>query len=173
MFIVDMFMFLSLTVRVSSIIIHLVKFKCWSWVAFHEHVTAGGLVWNVKHFQNKIQIIFKFPTFHGSIFLLDLNNPGWSGLSDGLQRDGGLVQSPLPLGLLVPGRVLAAAPPLGGEIELEVSWQGGVPGQGQGQVCHSALRVVVFVCTARYSEVRSWCSVHWINCYQIIRQHWE
>ena len=75
----------------------------------------------MKKFQNKIKILFSIfnPTFHSSIFLLDLNNPGGPGLPDGLQRDGGLVQSPLPLGLLVPGRVLAAAPPLR-VIELEV-----------------------------------------------------
>ena len=41
MFIVDMFMFV---IYIIGIIIHLVKFKCWSWVPLHEHVTAGGLV---------------------------------------------------------------------------------------------------------------------------------
>ena len=109
MFIVDMFMFV---ICIIGIIIHLVKFKCWSWVPLHEHVTAGGLVWKFKYFATKIQILLSISTFHRSIFLLDLHNPGRPGLSDGLQRDGGFVQPPLPLGLLVPGGVLAAPPPL-------------------------------------------------------------
>ena len=51
-------------------------------------------------------------TFHRSIFLLNLDNPGRSRLPDGLERDGGFVQPSLPLRLLVPGSVLAASPPL-------------------------------------------------------------
>ena len=120
-----MFMFIVYNSEVLySIIIHLVKFKCWRRVALHEHVTAGGLVWNVENLKIKLKLV-SIPTFHRSIFLLDLDNPGRSGLSDGLQRDGGFVQPPLPLGLLVPGRVLAAAPSLQGREELELSWRGG------------------------------------------------
>ena len=51
-------------------------------------------------------------TFDSSIFLLNLDNLGRPGVPDGLEGYGGFVQPPLPLRLLVPGGVLAAAPPL-------------------------------------------------------------
>ena len=66
----------------------------------------------IKDFIINHKVNLNVHTFDSSIFLLNLDNLGRPGVPDGLEGDGGFVQPPLPLRLLVPGGVLAAAPPL-------------------------------------------------------------
>ena len=65
----------------------------------------------IKDFINP-KVNLNVHTFDSSIFLLNLDNLGRPGVPDGLEGYGWFVQPPLPLRLLVPGGVLAAAPPL-------------------------------------------------------------
>ena len=65
----------------------------------------------IKDFINP-KVNLNVHTFDSSIFLLNLDDLGRPGVPDGLEGYGWFVQPPLPLGLLVPGGVLAAPPPL-------------------------------------------------------------
>merc|ERR1719500_1140853 len=71
----------------------LIELEGWGGVALNEHVAAGSLV------------------FHCTVLLLDLHNPWRSGLPDSLEGHGRFVQPALPLGLLVPGCILASTSP--------------------------------------------------------------
>ena len=88
-------------------------YRIWRWGRGYPPRTCSSRRFDLKYFllDQHNQYHFK-PTFNCSVLLLDLHDPGRSWLSNGLERDGGFVQPPLPLGLLVSGGVLAASPPL-------------------------------------------------------------